>query len=293
MQKALTFTLVPLLITLFWVGCQNKNTAEIQKLEARYNEDASVALADSLVHLYRLSVKEDPNNHAQNLIYLTRAADIRFTKTGDAVTASRWLDDAIKNHSEGQDLAETMGVYALIWNAYLYKKIPALSLDPADVNNMRFHLDKNLQWLDSCVVRLEKKLGTPTSLDKSSAWKYIDICEAYVDRITKKQPERSVDLLMKAAGLAKTIENPNKAIQLYNYIVDKMPNHAKAPTAMFMTGFIYENDLGNVEKARAVYEGFLIKYPNDPDFTDDAQMALKLLGKSPEEIIKSFEKAPQ
>ena len=96
MQKALTFTLVPLLITLFWVGCQNKNTAEIQKLEARYNEDASVALADSLVHLYRLSVKEDPNNHAQNLIYLTRAADIRFTKTGDAVTASRWLDDAIK-----------------------------------------------------------------------------------------------------------------------------------------------------------------------------------------------------
>jgi TolA-binding protein len=58
-----------------------------------------------------------------------------------------------------------------------------------------------------------------------------------------------------------------------------------------MIGFVQENDLNQLDKAKATYESFLAKYPNDPDFTDDAQNALKLLGKSPEEIIKEFEKA--
>ena len=57
--------------------------------------------------------------------------------------------------------------------------------------------------------------------------------------------------------------------------------------ALFMTGFVYENDLMDLKNAKASYESFLKRYPNDPDFADDAQMALKMLGKSPEEIIKA------
>lgn len=56
-----------------------------------------------------------------------------------------------------------------------------------------------------------------------------------------------------------------------------------------MIGFVYENDLNDLENAKQTYEAFLQKYPNDPDFADDAQMALKNLGKSPEELIKEFE----
>lgn len=293
MKKALILTLLPLLLSLVWSSCKSDYTADIQKLESRYTTSPSLALADSLANLYREAVKERPDNKTQNLTYLTRAAELKFTAAGDAVSACRWLDDAIQNHSDGQVMTAPIGLYARIWTAYLYKKQPAVRLDPDDIDKMRFHLEKNFSWIDSSLIGLERQMGKPGSPNKAIATQYIETCEAYADLVQKKQPEKSVDLLMRAAGLAKTIENPNKALQLYNHIVDNMPGSAKAPTAMFMTGFIYENDLGDVEKARGVYEGFLKKYPNDPDFTDDAQMALKLLGKSPEEIIKSFEKAPQ
>ena len=60
--------------------------------------------------------------------------------------------------------------------------------------------------------------------------------------------------------------------------------------ALFMTGFVQENLLKNLDKAKTAYELFLQRYPNDPDFADDAQNCLKLLGKSPEEIFQQFEK---
>ena len=56
-----------------------------------------------------------------------------------------------------------------------------------------------------------------------------------------------------------------------------------------MMGFVYENDLNDLVKAKATYEAFLQKYPNDPDFADDAKTALTMLGRSPEDIIKEFE----
>jgi TolA-binding protein len=77
---------------------------------------------------------------------------------------------------------------------------------------------------------------------------------------------------------------------LYSKIADGLPQHKKAPTALFMIGFVQENDLGDISKAKTTYESFLQKYPNDPDFADDAQNAIKMLGKSPDDIIKEFEK---
>ena len=56
-----------------------------------------------------------------------------------------------------------------------------------------------------------------------------------------------------------------------------------------MIGFVYETDMNDLDKAKSTYESFLQKYPNDPDFADDAQTALKMLGRSPDDIIKEFE----
>jgi TolA-binding protein len=102
-----------------------------------------------------------------------------------------------------------------------------------------------------------------------------------------------VELNMKAAGLAKTIGEPNTALRFYYNVAEKLPTHPKAPTALFMMGFIYENDLKDMEKAKSTYEEFLKRYPNDPDYVDDAQNALQFLGIPPEEIIKQFEQNQQ
>jgi tetratricopeptide (TPR) repeat protein len=111
--------------------------------------------------------------------------------------------------------------------------------------------------------------------------------------IQKSNPNKYVEVMLKAAGLAKSIDDPRKALELYGRIAEALPQHPKAPMALFMTGFIYENDLNDNVKAKQVYESFLAKYPNDPDFADDAVSALKLLGKPLDEVIKGFEQKNQ
>jgi TolA-binding protein len=69
-----------------------------------------------------------------------------------------------------------------------------------------------------------------------------------------------------------------------------LPQHAQAPAALFLSGFIYENDLGDLEKAKAAYEDFIKRYPTDTSYLDDVQVSLKNLGKSAEELIREFEK---
>lgn len=140
---------------------------------------------------------------------------------------------------------------------------------------------------------LDKAMGGAAVTDKTKAEAFIQTSEELAGLVEKSNPDQYVDLLLKAAGLAKTVENPQKAIELYRKVAEGLPKHPKAPTALFMIGFVYENDLNDLAKAKSTYEAFLKQYPNDPDFADDAQTALSLLGKSPDDIIKEFEQKQQ
>ena len=147
--------------------------------------------------------------------------------------------------------------------------------------------------LQQKLIDLDKAMGGAAITDKSKADEFIKTSEELAKNVEKTNPDQYADVLLKAAGLAKTVDQPQKAIELYSKIAEGIPQHKKAPTALFMIGFVQENDLNDIVKAKATYESFLQKYPNDPDFADDAQNAIKMLGKSPDEIIKEFEKQGQ
>ncbi len=80
----------------------------------------------------------------------------------------------------------------------------------------------------------------------------------------------------------------NKAINLYDQIISEFNNYPKAPEALFLKGYVYENNLGRLDKAKVIYEEFLTKYPEN-EFADDAEVCLRYLGKSPEELIEIFQ----
>jgi len=141
--------------------------------------------------------------------------------------------------------------------------------------------------LQQHLADLSKAMGGAAVTDKKAAEDFIKTSEELA-ALQKKNPDQYVDILLKAAGLAKTIENPTKAIELYASILANAPQHPKAATAQFMTGFIYANDLNELDKAKAAYETFLQKYPND-ELAESAKMEIENLGKSPEELIKKFE----
>jgi TolA-binding protein len=158
----------------------------------------------------------------------------------------------------------------------------------ADPAKQAAEYEKSLTQLDK---EMTGQHGVVT--DKTKAETFITTAEKYAALVQVTDLNKSIDLLLKSAGLAKTIENPAKALELYQQVATQYPQHEKAPMALFMTAFVYENDLGDLNNAKTAYEKFLSTYPNDPDFKDDAETALKMLGKTPEEIIKTFEAQQQ
>lgn len=137
------------------------------------------------------------------------------------------------------------------------------------------------------LTALDKEFGGAEVTDKKKAEEFIITAEQLASLVEKSSPDEYVEILLKAGGLARTIEAPQKAIELYSKVTEKMPQHPKAATAFFMIGFVYANDLEELDKARAAYELFLEKFPND-EMAESARAELKNLGKSPEEILKEL-----
>ena len=138
------------------------------------------------------------------------------------------------------------------------------------------------------ITSLESRLFAPTAagFDKVKA----DSLLAAYESFKKHFPEDSLTLkfAFKAANLAMNMGDGAKAITLFDQFIEKYPDSPKAAVSMFFKGYIYENQIKNLDKAKEIYLQFIEKYPNG-DFANDARMALKNLGKSPEQMIREFE----
>jgi len=112
--------------------------------------------------------------------------------------------------------------------------------------------------------------------------KYIEYADTYPDDI------ETPGTLFKAADMSMNMNMAQKAIQLFDRIMTDFPDYEKAPQCLFLKGYIFENDVHDLDVAKQIYEEFLLKYPDD-EFADDAEISIKNLGKSPEELIREFE----
>lgn len=113
---------------------------------------------------------------------------------------------------------------------------------------------------------------------------------AYESFINSYPEEADVpNYLFKSAELYRSLRNFNKSNNCYSKILKDFPGFEKAAHSLFLMGFSYENDMNMPEKAKEIYQQFLAKYP-DHELKDDVEFSLRNIGKTPEEIIKEFEK---
>ena len=80
------------------------------------------------------------------------------------------------------------------------------------------------------------------------------------------------------------IQSQQKAVEFFQKVFVNYPKYESAPAALFMSGFILANNLGNYNEATITYKKFLEAYPTN-EFADDAKGELDNMGLSPEEII--------
>ncbi|MCF6170688.1 MAG: tetratricopeptide repeat protein [Bacteroidales bacterium] len=111
------------------------------------------------------------------------------------------------------------------------------------------------------------------------------------EKFANKNPEDTLapEYLFRASDITMNLRRPGQTIRLFDRILTDYPDFEKAPAVLFLKAFVYEDQMQDFDNAKKFYELFLEKYPDD-DFADDAEISLKNLGKSPEELIMEFEK---
>ena len=142
--------------------------------------------------------------------------------------------------------------------------------------------------LEERIQQQEKQLqnSEPENLDEDFLQELVDNYLAYArnhpeDSVTPYYRFRSADILMNTS-------QPADALEQLDILITRYSGFAKAADVLFLKGYIYENQLGELGRAKEVYKRFLEKYP-EHSFADDVAVSIEHLGRSPEELVRMFE----
>lgn len=148
--------------------------------------------------------------------------------------------------------------------------------------------------LISTLGQLESQLreSSGTSLDTTKINTFVQNAETLAERFP--QDSLAPLYLFKAAELRHASGKWAEAIELWGTVDTKFKNYQRSPEALFMQGFVSENDLQNRKQAIRYYEVFLAKYPQHP-MAEDARALIENLKKgiSDQELIEQFEQQQQ
>lgn len=143
--------------------------------------------------------------------------------------------------------------------------------------------DKDIKAITSLEKQLENEGAKP---DPAKLTQLLDSYIAFVDH--NSADTMAADYLYKAVNLCIGVNNGARAMQLIDRTLNEFPKSSYTPETVFLKAYVYENLLSDYGQASKVYNDFIRKYPSH-DLTDDAEAALKYLGKSPEELVREFE----
>ncbi len=118
---------------------------------------------------------------------------------------------------------------------------------------------------------------------RNLAFMYVDYASLVTDSL------KAADYLFRAGDLSMNAGYPEHAIEMFSRIRREYPDYAKSPECLFLMAFVFENQLSNYTRAEYLYRQFTELYP-DHELADDAEILIQYLGKSPEELLKEFEK---
>jgi len=135
---------------------------------------------------------------------------------------------------------------------------------------------------------LETRLSSlnATSFDKEAADSLLTMYSAFIKNFPADSMTRKY--IFKAGNMYMNEGKGKPAIEMFDLYRTNYPNDPRSALCLFFTAYINENIFQNLDKAQELYIQFIEKYPRN-DFADDAQMALKNLGKSPDQMVKEFE----
>jgi tetratricopeptide (TPR) repeat protein len=138
------------------------------------------------------------------------------------------------------------------------------------------------------ILSLETELlaDSLAPIERLKAQELIQAYENYVE--TYPEDSLSPEYLYKSSEIAMNLQMSGRAIEGFKKILVDYPDFDKADVCIFLQAFIYENHMQQYDTAKELYQEFLEKYPSH-DLAEDALVSIQNMGKSLEELIKSWE----
>jgi tetratricopeptide (TPR) repeat protein len=287
------FCLAALLIALSCNKSAKPDRTALEALESAFASNPSDSTYDPLITQYLEIMQEFKDDEALVEEMLVKAA--RASKQmGLCKQSVIFLNNLVrKNYSRKEtpdDLVEMIQCMRELGKNYAADILTICFADAFPNHPSKVELMAALPRQESAVNFLDQLANamfpdTAGSFNKDMAYEYVDACEAYA--LVLPEDEKSPEFLFSAAQTAKLLQTYDKCLGLFDWIVEKYPNHSKAESAAFMKGFLFDNDLKDTALARKYYQEFLGKYPKS-QFADDAEILLRNLGKSEEEILQEI-----
>lgn len=288
-------------LLLFVIACK-KNVPEalksLQSFEDRYQKSKDPNDLQALLTEYVTFITRSDNEKNLKIEVLERAEKLS-TATNRYFESVMFLNTLIKEQPESPKSPERILQLADLMKNVIRNENASNTLYKGFLEKYPSHAKaeevKKIIGIAGSSIPLNKMVENLASsmyddslhqFNESAATQYVDATEAFV-LINPNAPE-SPELLNKAAETARSLKTFNKAISLYDWIIDKYPSTKLAPQAMFLKAFTYDNDLHDIDNAKIFYEEFTKKYPTH-DFADDAKVLLENLGKSDQEFLQSIQ----
>ena len=279
--------IIPFLILTFILSCSNVDiSSKIAELEAAHAETPTSEIKEKLLASYTTylnELKDDANSYSQ---YSHKKAMIEID-LNQYENANLTLTSAIQFHPTGTSTNKNIGLLSSILVNQLYSSdfesaindFKTLYPDPTNVK--------------STLSPIIESLGKTMLDEKTGSWNRIEMRDFIsLSRIQAGIVKNDNDVqksLLNAANISIATKDYDQALAIYDYVLSNSDAFSKAPTALFLKGFTYDEHLKDFDKAKKYYTEFLEKYPKD-GYTESVKASLKNLGKTAEEIIQSFEK---
>jgi tetratricopeptide (TPR) repeat protein len=137
---------------------------------------------------------------------------------------------------------------------------------------------------------LEKVLQAKTEIfDRESALKLVQSYQDYYNQNTSDTI--AGEYLFRAASMSVTLKKPQQAINQLSTYYDVYKTASRRPEALYLIGFIYDNEVKNSDKAKEYYNRVIEVFPESM-WAEQAKGALNFVGLTDEEIISKLPPTP-
>jgi tetratricopeptide (TPR) repeat protein len=137
----------------------------------------------------------------------------------------------------------------------------------------------------SRIQRMEDSLFTSGLFEQRNAQALLDVYKAYATSMPLDS--LAPEYLFRAAGVARSMKDPQQSVFLYDRIIRDYPSWSKLADTYYLKAFVIDADLDRLGEAEAAYMELIRTFP-DHAYAIQARQAIENLKYTDEELIARF-----